>query len=110
MITPILILVVALIAVIWLSHEFKKLNHKIVAIFLILLIVFTYFSFSSAIKGKEIDLKSAVGMKEAGQLYVLWLGNAFNNIKIITGNAIHMNWKVNESLEANISLKDKEQI
>jgi hypothetical protein len=101
MVSATLVLMVVLVVAIWLIIEFKRFRHKILAVFLIVLVLFTYFSFASVIKGKEIDLKTFDGMKEAGQLYVLWMGNAFKNIKVVTANAINMNWKVNETLEAN---------
>ncbi len=96
MVSPTLIVVVALIVLIWLSIEFKRFKHKIIAIFLILLILFTYLSFSAVIRDKNLDLKTFEGMKEAGKLYVLWLGHAFKNIGVITSNAISMNWTVND--------------
>jgi hypothetical protein len=97
MVSPILILVVVLIAVIWLFIEFKRFRHKMLAVFLIVLILFTYFSFSAVIKGKNIDLKTPDGLKQAGHLYVLWLGNAFKNVKVVTSNVINMSWSVNET-------------
>jgi hypothetical protein len=105
MVNPILIIVVVLIAVIWLFIEFKRFRHKMLAVFLIILILFTYVSFSSVIKGKNLDLKTLDGIKEAGQLYVLWLGNAFKNVKVVTSNVIDMNWKVNDTLETNKTLE-----
>jgi hypothetical protein len=105
MVSITLILIIALIAAIWLFIEFKRFRHKLLAIFLIVLILFTYVSFSAVIKGKNLDLKTFSGMKEAGNLYVIWLGNAFNNIKVVTSNVIHMNWKVNETLAENKSLQ-----
>jgi hypothetical protein len=104
MVNPILVLVVVLVIAIWLIIEFKRFRHKILAVFLILLIVFTYLSFSSVIKGKELDLKTFDGMKQAGKLYFVWLGNAFNNVKVVTSNVISMDWKGNES-ERNITSK-----
>ncbi|MGY4884494.1 MAG: hypothetical protein ACP5NZ_02850 [Nanobdellota archaeon] len=98
MVSATLILVIVLIIVIWLLIEFKRFKHKIVAVFLILLIVFTYFSFASVIKGKNLDLKTPEGMKEAGKLYFVWLGHAFKNVKVVTSNVINMDWKGNESL------------
>ena len=97
------ILVLVLIVAVWLIIEFKRFRHKILAVFLILLILFTYFSFSAVIKDKGVDLKTFDGMKEAGKLYVLWLGNLFKNVKVVTSNAIDMNWKMNET-EANKTL------
>jgi len=107
MVNATLILLIVLIIAIWLFIEFKRFRHKIVAVFLILLIVFTYFSFASVIKGKGLDLKSVDGMKQASKLYFLWLGNAFKNLKVVTSNVINMDWKGNESL--NETLKNNSQ-
>jgi hypothetical protein len=101
MVNTVLILVIVLIAAIWLFIEFKRFRHKMLAVFLIVLILFTYFSFSAVIKGKNLDLKTFEGMKEAGKIYVLWLGNIFQNVKVVTSNAINMNWKFNGSVEQN---------
>jgi len=100
-----LILVFVLIIVIWLFIEFKRFRHKMFAVFLIVLILFTYFSFAAVIKGKNLDLKTFDGMKQAGGLYVLWLGNIFKNVGTVTSNAIDMNWNMNESSQINHTLK-----
>jgi hypothetical protein len=100
MVSIAIILVAVLIAAIWLFIEFKRFRHKMVAVFLILLILFTYISFSSVIKGKNLDLKTFNGVKEAGKLYFLWLGNIFNNMKVVTSNAINMSWSVNDTSNA----------
>lgn len=105
MVNPILIVVVVLVAAIWLFIEFKRFRHKMLAVFLILLILFTYISFSAVIKNKNIDLKTFEGIKEAGHLYVLWLGNAFQNVKVVTSNVIDMNWNVNDTSDGNQSIK-----
>ncbi|MFH1209888.1 MAG: hypothetical protein V1663_03810 [archaeon] len=105
MVSPILILVLVLVVAIWLIIEFKRFRHKILAVFLILLILFTYFSFAGVIKDKNLDLKTLDGMKEAGKLYFLWLGNAFKNVKVVTSNVINMSWKMNETLEENKTIE-----
>ena len=105
MVNVILVLVIALIAIIWLSQEFKEVKNKFFTVFLILLLVFTCLSFSYAIKERDIDLKTTDGLKEAGHIYVLWLGQAFRNIKVVTGNAIGMNWKLDENVSVNESVK-----
>jgi hypothetical protein len=86
-----------LILAVWMLTEFKKINHKIWAIFLIILILGAYFSFNSAVKGKDLNLKTLDGLKEAGGLYLSWLGNAFGNMKTITSNVINMNWTETDS-------------
>jgi len=58
-----------------------------------IIILFSYFSFVYSIKGKDIDFKTIEGIKTAGQLYFSWLGNSFSNFKTITANAIHLDWK-----------------
>ncbi len=91
------VIVAVLIFAIWIFVEFKRFRHKIWAVLLIVLILFTYFSFMSVIKEKNIDIKTVDGLKEAGGLYLSWLGHAFGNIKMITTNAINMDWEGNKS-------------
>mgnify|MGYP001612662498 CR=1 FL=1 len=89
----VLLVIVILVVLIWLLMEFKQFRHKIWAVFLIALILFTYFSFTTVLKGKDIDLKSVSGLTQATKLYFSWLGSAFANVKTITTNAIHMDWR-----------------
>ena len=95
--------VAVLILAIWILVEFKRFRHKVWAILLILLILGAYFSFNSVTKGKDLDLKTAAGLKEAGGLYLSWLGHAFTNMKTITSNAINMDWVGTNSSKANSS-------
>lgn len=92
-----LFVITILIIAIWIIIELKRARHKIFAIFLIILILFTYISFSVVVKDKNIDLKSVQGVIEAGKLYFVWLGHTFGNVKTITANAIKMDWKGNET-------------
>lgn len=86
-----------LIAAIWILIEIKRMKHKLFAIFLIALVLFVYFSFTAATNGKEINFKSIDGIKNIVQVYFSWLGGFFSNLKTITSNAIHMNWKGNST-------------
>ncbi len=88
-----LLVVAVLIIAIWTIIEIKRFKHKLFAIFLIILILFTYLSFTAVLKDKDINFKSATGIKEAGSLYVSWLGTLFGNLKSITTQAIDMDWK-----------------
>lgn len=90
--------VVALILVIWIFIEIKRMRHKLFAIFLIALILFTYISFSVVLRGKNIDYTSVSGWTTAGKLYFSWLGNAFENFKTLTSSAVKMDWEGNKSL------------
>ena len=95
---PTLLVVAVLIVAVWVIIEIKRFKHKVFAIFLIALILFTYLSFAVVIKGEDIDFKTGAGLKRAGQLYFSWLGSLFGNLKSITTHAIDMDWKqINET-------------
>lgn len=81
-----------LIAAIWLVIEIKRMRHKLFAVFLIALILFTYISFSVVLKNEHVDLTSVSGIGKASKLYVAWLGSAFSNIKAITSYATKQDW------------------
>ncbi len=103
-ISPTFIIVAALVVAVWVLIEIKRMKHKIFAMFLIGLIIFTYVSFTVAIKDKEIDLKTFSGVSTATKLYFSWLGNAFQNTKAVTAYALKQNWsEVNDSITENQS-------
>lgn len=86
------IVVLALVVFIWVFIEMKRLKHKIFAIIIIGLILFSYFSFAYVFKGTSINLKTIDGLKDATGLYISWFVYTFKNIKTITINAIKMDW------------------
>lgn len=95
-----LIIVCGLIALIWITSEIRKIKHKIWALFLIILIIFGYISFTVTTKNHDLDLRSFSGIMQAFKIYFSWLGNIFGNIKSLTGSAVQMDWSVsNSSLE-----------
>ncbi|GBE19513.1 hypothetical protein BMS3Abin17_00236 [archaeon BMS3Abin17] len=92
-----LFVVAALIIAIWVIVEIKRLKHKLFAVFLITLILFTYISFSLTLKNHNLDLKTISGVVNAGKLYFTWLGSVFVNLKSLTANIIKMDWSGNDS-------------
>lgn len=80
------------IVLIWFLIEFKRVRHKVFAIFLIGLILFTYFSFTSVVKKNGVDLGETSGWIDAGGLYVSWLGGLFGNARSITSHAVGLDW------------------
>jgi hypothetical protein len=98
MVLGVTIFVVAiLIIAIWVIIEMKRMRHKMFAIFLIGLILFSYLSFSFVFKDEEVNLTSVEGLEKAAGLYFSWFGSIFSNLKTMTANAIDMNWKGNET-------------
>ncbi len=86
-----------LIVTILLALELKKMKHKLFAILLIGLILFGFFSFNAVFKGKEVKIENVSDLGNVIKLYFSWLGTAFNNVKIITTQAIKMDWKGNST-------------
>ena len=90
-------IVVILVLIIFAFVRFKYIRHKISWIIILALILFFYIAFMASTAGQDVDLKTFDGIKEAGKLYFAWLGNAFENIKTITANAIKMDWQADTS-------------
>ncbi len=91
-----------LVVVIWVVIEMKRMRHKIFAVALIALILFTYFSFNSVLNRSDIELNSAGSIIDASKLYFSWLGAIFGNFRTVTANAINLDWKgENKTLEKN---------
>ncbi len=79
--------------------EFKRMKHKILALLLVGLIIFTYVTFSISLKDKNIELDTIPGLVSAGKLYFSWLSSLFIKMKAITMYAIGLDWKTyNESV------------
>lgn len=91
-----LITAIAIIAV-WLLVELKRLRHKIFAIFLILIILSIYFSVTYVFRDQTINFNTVEGMTSASKIYYSWMVSVFNNIKVITLNAIKMDWSTQNS-------------
>jgi hypothetical protein len=87
-----LFIVAVLIVAIYLVVEIKRLRHKLFALFLIALILFTYISFTVTLKGQNIDLATITGWVSASKLYLSWLGSIFENLKEVTAQVINMDW------------------
>jgi len=98
MVSIVMFFVIAALAIaIWLLFGSKKIKHKFFAIFLIALILFSFFSFNMVFKGKEISVKSISDLGKIFKIYFFWIGNIFGNIKILTGEAVKMDWKGNKT-------------
>jgi len=97
MIALVLIIISLLIVGIYAIAEFRKVKHQIWAVAIIALLLFAYISFTLVLKGREIDYGTASGLFQATKIYFSWLFGIFGNFKTITGNAIDMDWGVNES-------------
>lgn len=94
-----LFIITLLIIAIWVIIELKRFRHKLLAMFLIGLILFSYLSMALIFRGQEIDIKTVSGMITAGRIYFSWLGSVFTNLKTVTSRAIDMDWVGNKTVE-----------
>lgn len=90
------LIVVALIVVNKAVH-FHHAKSRFFTILLILFVGIFCLSFYSVVQSNSIDLKNPSGIFSAVKIYAIWVGQAFNNLKIITGNAISLDWTFNST-------------
>lgn len=97
-----LILIGFMAIFVWITFSFKKMKHKIFALLLVSLLLLGYLSFTYSVNPEKVDLSS---FKNAGRIYVNYLGFVFNNVFTITGYVVNMDWSINSSLE-DLSFED----
>ena len=68
--------------------KFSKIGLAFTLGFLAILIL----SFIKVVSINSVELSSPTGIFLAPKLYFSWLANVFDNVKVITGNIIKMNW------------------
>ena len=93
----VLLVIAILIVAIWFLFGFKRIKHKFFAIFLIALILFSFFTFNFAFKGKEISVNNISDFANVFKTYFSWLGTAFGNLNYLTSNAVKMDWQGNRT-------------
>jgi len=57
--------------------------------------------FILSIAGQNINLKTPEGAKLAINLYVGWMGNSFTNLKVLSGQAIKLDWRSLNKTDSN---------
>lgn len=91
------LIIVLILLGIFIFLSVLRMRHKLLWIFIILIISFLIFSYVMVFKGKKVDLTTTDGVAAVAQNYLSWLGLVWDNTKTVTGDAINMNWKTNES-------------
>ena len=62
-------------------------------ILFILLALFLYVSISIVSKESKLDYNTPEGLMNSVKIYGGWLAHGFQNMKVLTGKAINMDWK-----------------
>jgi len=97
-----LFITAVLIIAIWVVIEVKRLKHKMFAILLIGLILFSYLSAAIIFRGHEVDLKTPTGLFGAGKIYFAWVVSVSSNFMKLSANAIKMDWGTDPEAEDSI--------
>lgn len=88
------VIIVLAILCIYILTKVSHLRHKFFTIFVIILIFLAFGAVSIFNSNNKLNLNTVEGAITAGKLYVIWLGNAFDNVKTLTGKAVQMEWTV----------------
>ena len=88
-------IVIVLIFMIFLFVKLKYIKHKISWIIILFLVLTFYIGFLASTAGQDVNLGSFDGSQTAIKLYLSWLGNSFDNMKVLTGQAINLDWGTN---------------
>lgn len=88
----IIILVIAAVLLIIKAMHLRHFKHRVFAVILILLVLFLASTIYLVSDKNEIDMTTANGFYKGIQVYGGWLSHSFQNVKVLTGNAINMDW------------------
>jgi len=85
------VLIVFILAIFMLV-KLKYIKHKLIWIALIGFAVILYIGFLASTTGQNIDLATPEGAKVAVKLYLGWMGQSFDNLRVLTSHAIKLDW------------------
>ena len=89
------IIIAALIILAFFFLRVRHMKHKVFLIAIIIVLLFFYTTGSQILAKQNINWKSAGGVEQGLKLYFSWLGSLFDNVKVLTANAVKMDWSTN---------------
>ena len=92
------LIIIVLIALAFFFLRVKHVKHKVFLIIIIVVLLFFYTTGSQILAKQNINWKSAAGIEQGLKLYFSWLGGVFDNLKVLTANAIKMEWNPNATI------------
>ena len=81
-----------IVLALFLVFKVRHIKHRFYLIVFVLLILFLSLTLPRVMEDSSVNLKTASGIYSAAKVYFSWLVHAFNNLKVLTSNAIKMNW------------------
>ena len=88
---PLLVVILAAVGILAVSR-LTHLKHKLSIISVILLVLFLYISFTGVASNNSVQINSVSDFFSVVKLYFSWLGHVFDNVRVISGNIVRMDW------------------
>lgn len=89
------IVIVGIILIIFLLVKLRYIKHKLSWVLILSLVLLFYIGFLASTAGQDIDLSTFEGSQKGLKLYFAWMGQSFNNLKTLTGQATNLDWGTN---------------
>lgn len=80
----------------------RHIKHKVFLITVIIILLFFYATASQVLSKQNIDWKSTSGLEKGAKVYFAWLGGFAGNLKVLTANAVKMDWAQKNRTEESI--------
>lgn len=107
--TSVLVIFVV-VMIIFVILEGGRISHKILALILIGMVIFGYFSLTNVIEEEEIDPSSVSGVAKLTKIYFsslfAWTGSAIDNIRYLTNKSVELNWSVDPEENESSTIKE----
>ncbi len=103
------VIITVLIALAFFFLRVRHIKHKIFLIVIIVVLLFFYTTSSQVLSKHNIDWKSVSGIEKGLKVYFSWLGGALGNLKVLTANAVKMDWSVENSTNGIKVVEGKER-
>lgn len=86
------IIIVILVIVAVFAMKMNHLKHRAFILVIIVLALFFYASVTYIASRNNLTMDNYDGFIRTMKVYGGWLGNGFQNVKVLTGNAVKMDW------------------
>lgn len=86
------IIIVVILLIGFFIIKLGTFRHRFWIIFLILLSLFLYVTMTYVNKQNNLNFTSIDGIFKSLKIYAGWLANGFQNLKVLTGQAVKMDW------------------
>jgi hypothetical protein len=93
----ILLIGIVVAIMIYIGIGIKSHQHKGIAILLIIFLLLAVFAFNATFSGREVQIRTVSDAVDAVKLYFSWFGMLFENIKLVTTQAIKIEWDTNNT-------------